>query len=823
MPRLPKKAAAAQGVWHGPQSPGRQASSVALPISLFFRSLVRDLTLFRILAQRAYDDPELPELLRVLAEATPRDRVPFFAGLLEILDEGPTALHPAALNALAGADGYLGVRTIVRHLEDATEPALAALKRAAEANPSRWAHAIFHPNDAVRVAAATMGAPEHGRHLELHLVGDVATRAIVLGRKLPARKTDVVPVLDFARDGLLTRDAAREILVDADIEGWLESSRARAPERCTQFLASALRPEGPDRSILDRADDDLDDLFELFVEDEASFHKLLKRAGELFDDHAARCATALVRILVGPRGLVPWVLAAALRAELNLVRAPWIERGARRTAAFELYSAIDDPMKPEDTILPILFDPICSHEDGGPDLAVIGAVLSRLNDYYYKSAVRWIGRRSLEAAFATRPEDSARFFFATENDLAHKIAFLDFFPSTRARRRALVTFAAEAPLPVLDMLAECDRLDVAHVLAELVPRRITPARAEALATPLVRRIGPEGTAEALATWRGRPRPDGQGDLARSLLFASAREHEVNAWVAAFVKAPCLPFVLDLIDREPTFQYGKEIALAHALSRSSNGIERAWAERRVRPEEAPPPAMPIKGVLARDVATARVDELPKLLAGISRGGATGAVDLLSRRTDHTASVAATVALLASPDPVVASAPLLVRYASDEPRFVHEVDVDLVARFSGSPAELSLFGHGWLWRWERHAKKAVDDMCTLHGSLAGALAAFRSLPWDRGRQDLFAAAACWLAVTSARDGARYLELVSPMLVEALILALPRPEGPWAAEALVTIARHKSTSELAARRLGEIRLLLPDLCTDTRDRHARFVDAG
>jgi hypothetical protein len=788
---------------------------------------VRDLSLFRLLVARAWTDPSLPALLGELAELTARERVPYFASLIELIDaEAPTELRDAALRALAGAEGYLAVLAIVRQLGTAPEPALQALAAASATNPARWAHALFHPHDHVRRAAVALGTPEAARHLELHLVADPATRDVVLSRPLPARKTDVVPVLDFVRAGLLAPAIARELLAAADVTGWLRASRTRDAERCTAYLATALRAEGPDAALLARADDDLDDLFALFAPDPAAFALLLRRAGSaLFEDAAVRTATSLVKLMANaPDRTHPrrHLLEAALRAHLPLVRAAWIARADRREAATVLYGAVDDPMLAEHEVLPLLFDPICTHEDGGPDLAVIGAVLSRLTDYYYRSVVRWIGRDNLASALAARPEPSARFFFAPDADVEHPTSLLALLPSTRARRRLLVAFAREAPLPVLAFLEHCDPLDVAHVLSELVPYRIDAERSATMATALVRRIGPVRTAEALGAWRGRARGDGQGDLAHDLLFASAREHATDAWVEAFRHAPCLPFVLDRIDREPTFPYGKEVALAEALASSANGAERAWAERRVRAKGEPAPTLP-KSDVTRDIPTAKVEELGRLLAPVARGGARGAAALLAKRTDSTASVAATVALLASPDPPEESAPILVRYASDDPRFVKEVDVDMVARFAHGTTELSLFGHAWLWRWERHAKRVVDELCAKHGSLAGGLAAVRTLPWDRGRADLFAAAARWLAVSAARDEASFHALLSPMLVEALVLALPRAEGPWAAEALSALARTEAGGEIAARRVADVRLLLPDLAEETRARLARFIDAA
>ena len=66
----------------------------------------------------------------------------------------------------------------------------------------------------------------------------------------------------------------------------------------------------------------------------------------------------------------------------------------------------------------------------------------------------------------------------------------------------------------------------------------------------------------------------------------------------------------------------------------------------------------------------------------------------------------------------------------PRYRRAVEEDAglpeVKRFAFAKAELSLFGHAWLWRWERHARRTVEELCRLHGTLAGALAAVRDIP-------------------------------------------------------------------------------------------------
>ena len=784
---------------------------------------MHDLLLHRLLVDRAYDDPRLPPLLDELGKLSPRERFPFLGGVLEIVESGPAGLREAALAALTSADGYVAIRAIVGALTT-SEAAIDALLAASQTNASRWAHALFHPDSEVRRAAVSRPAPTGAKHLELHLLADEATRDAVLARPLATRPGDVVPVLELAKRGVLPRRAAQIALLDADVSAWLAQSRARPEEICEAYLRSALRPEGPDESLLlSAATDDLDDLFALFVDRPDDFAVLLKRSGkELFDKARVRAAASLLLLHRRTERPAPIVLEAAFRADVDLVRATFLPRATRKAALRALYGETEGPWRGDEHVLSLLWDPIATHEDGGPDLAVVGAILTRLTFQYFDHAFDWIGGRNIAAALGARPEDSAAFFFVPGTMDDSKLRYLELCPSTRARRRVLATIARDAPLASLSLLAKCDPQDVAHVLGELVPLPIDRARAEALATPLALRIGPSGVAEALSSWRGRPRGEAEGDLARSLLMASAREHETSAWVAAFARAACIPFVLDRIDHDPTFPYGKEVALAHALAASKNPAERAWAEPRVR-REAPVATERRAAPTPREIATARLEDLPSLLAGVSDGGVPGVAALLAKRTGARPSVAAVVALLSSPDPVEATAPVVAAHFSEEPAFLASLDVEMARRFSGGHPELSLLGHAWLWRWEWHAERTVSILCRLHGSLGDGLAAIRGLPWERGRADLFAAAMRWLAVTNARDEGTFRALVSSRLVDVAVAALPEREGPHAADVLTLIARHAETADFALRRIHDVRLMLPDLADETRQRLIRFVDAS
>src|SRR4051794_4770645 len=106
-------------------------------------------------------------LLREVSSWSPARRVPFFGKLLALCDHADTDIRSAAIAALGGSRGVLGVRALVRGLDDPTtfETAVQALKSTVrEGAPDRYVHAIFHPDVRVR-RAALVDMPNAATHL----------------------------------------------------------------------------------------------------------------------------------------------------------------------------------------------------------------------------------------------------------------------------------------------------------------------------------------------------------------------------------------------------------------------------------------------------------------------------------------------------------------------------------------------------------------------------------------------------------------------------------------------------------------------------------
>lgn len=812
---------------------------------------MRDLLLFRLLCDRAWDEPAVPELLGALARLSLRDRTPYFGALLEIIGEGPAPLRPLALDALAGAEGFAAVRVIVGALGEpaARSSAVRALRRASETHPARWVHALFHSDFEVRRAATEEPSPEQARHFELYLVSDDLTRDRVIAHGLTNPKNVVAPLLDFARRKLLTPELVRPLVTTAGLGEWLKASRARSEALAADYLASAARSSGPDESLLGKQDDDLDDLVELFWPSDPkddTFEKFAARSFSSLAETPSRVACSIVRAARAHGSFCRGALTTVLRLHLLALEWEWIGRGERERAAMGLFEFTSDADLPEEPILRLMWSPICTHPDGGPDLSMIGAVLSRLDEKTHPNETRrrgvaarqWVGEATLVATLTLRPEASVGFLFMEEQDNVDPIRLIKQIGSTRARRRLLVAFTRGTPQGYFPLLELCEPLDVAAVLETICADKISVARADALAAVLVRKLGAEASLGALGPWRGARRSPDQGDLAKSVVFASAKEHTTEAWVAAVIASTALPFVLDLLDRETTFPYGKEMALAAALRgerdaqgnlfdalppAATNAAVRAWAERRT-PAGPPPKILPLTPTTSeqeRLVATCPLAELDKHLAPFMAGGAKGVAALLARRTDHAPSVSACVALLASPDPIEETDAQLARYLSDEPPFLEQIEVAMVARFAHRLTSLSPLGHAWLWRWERHARYTLEETCP-RGTLAKTIARHAKLVSPLARVHLMAAIVHALTMMASRERQSFRDLVTLPLLEALVLVLPAAEGPWAAELFAVLTREREHTEHLATLAPRVRVLLPDLPTETRARLSRWLDS-
>ena len=791
---------------------------------------MRDLACFRLLLERRWEDPALPEMLESLAKLGMRQRVPFFGPLLDLLgDEAPAAktLHARALACVDGADGHLLVVAIDSLLEEeaSREAAVAALRRVATRQPNRWVHALFHREADVRRLALAERAPGDAASFEIFALADPAAREAVLARTASCGAEGIGAVLDFLASGVIDAARARTLLPLAETIEWIARARRRSEVSLAALGAWVRDPARYDPNALDEERDDLDALIELFWDDEHA-----ARVFPLVAGNAELQNRAILSVLAVAARRGAWSGAAlALLFSLfpGMIGWRFLDERLRREAV-ERTLALRASLRRASPVWlqPFFFEAMCLHEDGGADLRVLGAIQSlSTSGEPAKLVGQWIGEDVLVASIEARPAEAVAFFQLADKDDLYKMAIYGKL-SPRARDALVAAFAREAPEPALPFLARVEGGRLAVALAELVNVALPSARARSLAEILAQRADGVFLNDLFFRWRPRL-PAGEDDanvqLGFALFFAAARVLEVERFLDATTRnARTLPVLLGVIDESTSFPYGKEMALAAALRESPDPFVRRWALARVRPPEPPPAvaAPPPDDALARVIVTCKRADLPKLVAPFVRGGRKGLAAALAHRTDNPASDAhVAAALLASNDPLEAVDAQLARYGGEDDAFLREVERLLVAEHDRGGGALSLLGHAALWRFERHGRAFLDAALARWGDLPGIARGALVFAWPTSRRVVLQALADSVAVMGARDKPLAAKLVGAPLIDALADALATESAPWAADAL--LATFRSAPALLPPAEGRLRARLVDTDAVTREKLGGWID--
>lgn len=137
---------------------------------------MKDLLLWRELGRREPISDEVVPLLEELACRPPEARGVFAGRLILAARDDRPRVRAAALAGLAGYGGPAALRAVVRGLDDAdpvvAAAAVASLGAIGDSDPWRIAHALFHPDPAVRRAALTRRLPTAAAGLLPHLLAD---------------------------------------------------------------------------------------------------------------------------------------------------------------------------------------------------------------------------------------------------------------------------------------------------------------------------------------------------------------------------------------------------------------------------------------------------------------------------------------------------------------------------------------------------------------------------------------------------------------------------------------------------------------------------
>ncbi len=802
---------------------------------------MRDLLCFRLLSSRAYDDARLPDLLEALARLGARERVPFFGPLLDLLDDAAAApLHARALACLGDADGWLGVDAVVRAIgsgppagEDDATPldarrtaAVEALRSIATRQPTRWVHALFHSDPAVRALAVEGGAAEKASELTFYLLADEALRPRVLARAQdgvpPCPAGAVGVLLDYARDGVIPPALARTLLRarSKELVEWLKGARARPDAAVDPYIASSY-PGPPEERLLEASGDDVDRVLDLFWDVPAELAEVYAPLAR--SPVSRRALVSLIRMARVRGGFPEALLGLIFCAFPPMIHWGWLGADVRREAArrgmergplFQMSPAY---------LQPHLFAALCLHPDGGPDLRVIAPLARMLQKEPYERLEEWVGLENLARAVDARPAESAPVLLLPDKDVTGALKLVNAMTVPASRRTVLRVFAEKAAVHQLVFLGQVARDDLRAVLGAMVNARLPAPRATRIAEIAADALGAE-LGSFLVRWRA-PHGEEEGDtldLGLCILHVTARSMPAELFAETVAKAPNLLALLGAIDGSPSFPYGPEAALAHRLVEHAHPAVAEWARARVALEPAPEPAARMPDDMAlRDIVTCKRAELASKVAPFARGGRKGLAAALSRRTDGPVPDAAVcLALLASLDPPAEADAMLLRYGSEDPTFVRDLDAALVRAFIDRDADLNLLGHAALWRWERHGRALLEGAVALFGDLAGAVRGLRALRFGPVRADALAGLSDALAVLASRDRPRFDALAGAAAFEALLEGLGEPVGPQCAGALRVLAR--AMPAVAEPFEPRVRLMLPDLDAGTRERLSRWIDS-
>ena len=152
------------------------------------------------------DTSTLLEALEALAALPIRRRWPFLAAVVQHARHPDPRVRARALDALASADGYPAERLVLAGLAESDgevrEAALRALTGMAQHDPTRWLHALVHPDAELRRRAVRESPESLDSSWWVHGLADPELRDVVIGRleeALPVSSLGVL--LDHVRVG----------------------------------------------------------------------------------------------------------------------------------------------------------------------------------------------------------------------------------------------------------------------------------------------------------------------------------------------------------------------------------------------------------------------------------------------------------------------------------------------------------------------------------------------------------------------------------------------------------------------------------------------
>jgi hypothetical protein len=817
---------------------------------------MQDLLLWRLLRAPTLKPSLLTPLLRELAALSVEERFPFLGLLPRALRHADADLREAAVLVLRDATGPHALHHLVAALDDPVpavrRAAVAALRTAVAPDPPRWAHALFHPDAEVRVAAVGGANPFGPDWRLLHLLPDPACAPHVLprleGQYPPARA--LPQIIDLEATGHLPRPLARRlaaVVPSPDLVFWLNNGRMRSEEHVGRLLDVAERPSGGELLRTDPSQDEWDGLVALFWDAEGpeaaagpapgtpslpeEILQATAGAGALAGQRTRILGALLVQ--AAHRGLAgTWGAQTCAAFHPPIVTLPWLPQAARREAVRGLYRLGERcPSRPADEVRRLLGADICQRPSGNFDLWVVGGLLHLLPGEPYKRLQEWVGTDRVLASCLEDMEGSAPFLSLHDNSdrgrrfLIRALCQQDLAGRARLLARLIKVVSADA-LDFLDPLDGRAACGVFEELLELGPE-MSARKARRVGEVLGRKIAAGQVGPFLRAWLQTPAPE-EIELGLQVLRVVARTLEARPLLqtALALGQEGLRRFLTVTAWCAGFPYEKEAELARGLAAHPDEPVRAWAQRRLPVLPAPARTPPgkkggrVAAAVAAEIAGCPAGDLAGALSSGGFGLKVGLCEGLARRPEPaTPNLTVCAALLAAHDPPLAVVEQFCRFGSQDAEFVEALDQDMATSWSGE-TQLPLLGHAWLYRWEEHARAAIERLGEWPGGLLAGLHAALTFPAAVLGSRIWLALERLVGVWRWYERKPLVELCSDSFGALLVEALVSRVADEAAR--VVQALREATPEFAESLRLPILKRLPDVPATSRALLHPWIDA-
>jgi len=793
---------------------------------------VRDIWLWKLLAEPAADPTELSGLLCELAAAPLKKRAIYFGRMQPALMHPSEAVRAAAVSTLDGADGVLAYRHLAAALNDPSPPvylaAVAALFSSAHSDSSRFVHAVFHNNPEVRRAVAEM---ESLHPLALFLLADETCAGQIVDRMKPEQLSakHLPALLDFAARKECDAALSRRLLYGAGIAKlthWLAENRVRNDEQDRAILSALRSGDLPD-SFKSHASDPVDQLIDLFWNDEAIEHampdEILGASAEFFarlselvlkkNNPAGMHYAAAVALVAAKKsastGENAWTQPAVSFCALlwpQILACEDIDRTLRH-GAIEGFFTTEGRCKAYDLplVTSLMTDELCRRESGHLDLWAIGGLLHLLDDPQPIS--RMLDRFGLDAvveAFHEAPLESAGLLTFRDDSKHGRQYLIRALHTERQEQRwfylALMIHSVTADdLEFLESLTpeECVATCVAVLdLLQTPGLKLSPNKIRVTSEILGHRIMQGAIEPFLSQWLGRTHPE-KDRLAIDILAIVARRAEGGQVAVAMLALPeeLLKKGLRAISWCAGFSYSVEVAIALELRDHPDEEVRSWANDRAADPAAKTwdgaasakaeNGSPLPNAASKRIAECSDAELTAALKPCMESPRTGVCDALSQRRSVETNAAACVAVIGSQDDSTAIDVEFHRFCDSEPDALARLDQQIADVWSGQ-AEISMLGNAWLCRWERHAFRLADMLTNAEGDLLQALAYADGLVSPVLQTMMWQAIVRVFGLWRFREAHRLPEVFTLPLAQLLVERLSSPQGVSAARILMCIHR-------------------------------------